>query len=98
MVAGNAVSFLSFAGHLAETLWAEAPAPTLPRSSWVLMALSLLVIVLLGVFLLLVITHGARTARRKSNKRLPPTRIDENDWYRRPLVSESQDEPQRDVE
>jgi len=86
------------AGGAGEALWAETAKPTLVPAHWAVLAISLLAIVLLGIFLLLIIIHGARIVRRKSGRRLPPTHIDEDDWSRKPLLSDAQDDLTQDAE
>jgi len=98
MVAGTANRVLLLTGEIGDALLADGPLPPLPHDRSALLVISLLAIVLLGAFLVLVILYGARIVRKRSSKRLPSTHIDEDDWYRKPLVHDDQEESIRDSE
>ena len=82
----------------ASPLWAEDAPPKLTPDLSLGVISSLIVIVVLGVFLLVVISFGARITRRNASKRFPPMQVDEDEWFRKPLVDEAADEPTHDSE
>lgn len=98
VAAGMVDRLLSLLGQHLALLWAEDPPPKLAPDLSLAAIASLVVIVLLGVFLMVLISFGARMARRNASKRLPPMHIDEDEWYRKPLVDETADEPTHDSE
>lgn len=99
MVAGMADLLLSLTAGCTAWLWSQTPQPPPLSADRSLTAItSLVLIVLLGVFLLLLISYGARVTRRSATKRFPATTVNEDEWYRKPLVDEVTDELQQDTE
>lgn len=97
MVASTAGLLMTLLEESSACLWSQTKTPPpLSADRSLTVITSLVLILLLGVFLLLLISYGARVTRRTATKRFPASVVDEDEWYRKPLVDELTEEPKPD--
>ncbi|MBX7168741.1 MAG: hypothetical protein K1X74_20560 [Pirellulales bacterium] len=77
----------------AEEAAAKPPALDPVRRTYIVMALFGLA--LIGALMVVFVAWGGRLVRRHAQKRFPPTPLHQDDWYRKPLVPQT-DEPPAD--
>ena len=75
------------------TLWER-----LSRIQQAKVLMALLGLLLLALVMLLVISAGARMVRRFARQGVGPSRAEQDDWARKPLVGELEDEDDLDEE